>query len=106
MNKLDNATTEKLYSLTAPIGGGGTGFYYWGGTKWVLALGPQGPAGITGAIGSTGATGQTGQTGATGQSGANGSTGQTSLHWIGEKGGCIFFGIMNNKMFIFILFSV
>jgi len=42
------------------------GFYYYDGSAWVQAIGPQGPAGATGAAGATGPTGATGATGATG----------------------------------------
>jgi hypothetical protein len=42
------------------------GFYYYNGTAWVQAIGPQGPAGATGATGPAGATGATGATGPAG----------------------------------------
>jgi hypothetical protein len=42
------------------------GFYYYDGTAWVQAIGPQGPAGDTGAAGATGPAGATGATGPAG----------------------------------------
>ncbi|NTW31353.1 MAG: hypothetical protein HGB12_01740, partial [Bacteroidetes bacterium] len=42
------------------------GFYYWNGTQWIQAMGPQGPTGNNGAAGSTGATGLLGTGTATG----------------------------------------
>jgi hypothetical protein len=42
------------------------GFYYYDGTAWVQAIGPQGPAGATGAAGATGPAGATGATGPAG----------------------------------------
>ena len=45
------------------------GFYYYNGTAWVQAIGPQGPAGATGATGPAGATGATGPAGAAGADG-------------------------------------
>ena len=55
------------------------GFWYFNGTIWVQAIGPQGPAGAAGANGTTGATGPTGLTGAAGTNGATGVTGPTGL---------------------------
>lgn len=54
---------------------GTAGFWYFNGTAWVQAIGPQGPAGPTGATGATGATGPAGPTGATGATGATGPAG-------------------------------
>jgi len=51
------------------------GFYYWDGTKWVQAIGPQGTQGATGVAGADGATGVAGAQGATGVAGADGATG-------------------------------
>jgi len=63
-------------------------FFFWDGTMWVMAIGPQGPtgaagatgnAGLTGLTGATGPTGNTGLTGLTGLTGATGPTGNTGL---------------------------
>ena len=57
-------------------------FYFWDGSIWVLAIGPQGPAGIQGVAGATGLqgiTGTTGTTGATGATGLQGSQGNQGL---------------------------
>jgi hypothetical protein len=56
-----------VYQTDAPIG-----FWYYNGTSWVQAIGPQGSTGATGA---TGPQGPIGLTGATGPQGAIGSTG-------------------------------
>ena len=37
-------------------------FFFWDGTMWIMAIGPQGPAGLPGATGITGTTGITGAT--------------------------------------------
>jgi hypothetical protein len=60
------------------------GYYYWGGTQWVQAIGPAGSTGATGATG-TGATGATGGTGA-GTAGATGATGATGGTGVGTAG--------------------
>ena len=39
------------------VGGSGLGFYYWNGTQWIQAFGPQGLQGITGTTGAAGPTG-------------------------------------------------
>lgn len=52
-------------------------FWYWDGTQWIQAIGPQGPIGPTGSAGATGTTGSQGPTGPTGANGANGATGPT-----------------------------
>jgi hypothetical protein len=63
-------------------------FYYWDGTQWVMAIGPQGPTGPQGPAGATGLQGVTGPTGdqgipgitgPTGPEGAQGVTGATGL---------------------------
>ncbi|HNW90132.1 MAG TPA: hypothetical protein PKN48_10750 [Bacteroidales bacterium] len=64
-----------VYNTNASMTGGGTGFWYFNGTIWVQALGPQGIQGPTGAIGATGATGADGATGAQGIQGVPGATG-------------------------------
>jgi hypothetical protein len=82
------ATSLLIYSNTAPIGGGGAGFYYWNGSQWVQALGPTGPTGATGSQGIQGVTGATGSqgiqgvTGATGSQGIQGVTGATGSQGI------------------------
>jgi len=62
-------------------------FFYWDGTMWVMAIGPQGPTGATG----TGINGVTGPTGATGASGIGltgsiGPTGPTGVTGTGLTG--------------------
>lgn len=52
-------------------------FFFWDGTMWIMAIGPQGPAGLPGATGITGTTGITGATGSTGLTGTLGVTGPT-----------------------------
>jgi len=61
-----------VYQIDAPIG-----FWYYNGTSWVQAIGPQGPTGATGATGPQGPTGATGATGAQGPQGDPGATGAT-----------------------------
>lgn len=50
-------------------------FWYFDGTVWVQAIGPQGPAGPAGADGADGADGAPGATGPTGADGLPGATG-------------------------------
>jgi hypothetical protein len=64
---------------TGMTGGSGAGFYYWNGTQWIQALGPQGPTGPSGLPGSTGPQGMAGATGPQGIQGATGVTGPTGL---------------------------
>jgi len=59
-----------------------TQFWYFNGTIWVAAIGPQGPAGADGATGATGSTGETGLTGLTGATGATGPTGDQGIQGI------------------------
>jgi hypothetical protein len=61
-----------VYQTDAPIG-----FWYYNGTSWVQAVGPQGPTGPTGATGATGPQGPVGATGSQGPIGATGATGAT-----------------------------
>jgi hypothetical protein len=67
-----------VYQTDAPIG-----FWYYNGTAWVQAIGPQGLTGATGAsgpqgpVGATGAQGPVGATGAAGPQGPIGLTGAT-----------------------------
>ena len=74
------ATSLLVYNTNAAMVGGAVGFWYFNGTIWVQAIGPQGiqgPTGATGAAGAAGATGPAGPTGATGVAGAAGATGAT-----------------------------
>jgi hypothetical protein len=59
---------------------GGIGFYWWNGTQWVQAIGPQGPTGPAGANGTQGATGANGVQGATGPTGVQGIQGPTGAN--------------------------
>ena len=52
-------------------------FWYFDGTIWVQALGPQGPAGADGTNGTNGLDGATGPAGADGTNGTNGLDGAT-----------------------------
>lgn len=65
---------------------GTDGFWYYNGTTWTQAIGPQGIAGATGADGVTGSIGPTGPIGPTGLSAA-------PAHYIGELygGGVVFY---------------
>ncbi|HNW70907.1 MAG TPA: hypothetical protein PKI01_10925 [Bacteroidales bacterium] len=74
------ATSLLVYNTNAAMVGGAVGFWYFNGTIWVQAIGPQGiqgPTGATGAAGAAGATGPAGPTGATGAAGVAGATGAT-----------------------------
>ena len=87
-----------VFNTNAAMIGGAVGFWYFNGTIWVQALGPQGvqgpvgptgpqglqgvqgatgPQGIQGAVGATGATGTAGTNGSNGAIGATGVTGAT-----------------------------
>ncbi len=75
-------TSAQKTSIGSPATGllvyqtdGATGFWYYNGTIWVQAIGPQGPIGLTGATGATGATGPVGPQGPTGPAGPQGLTG-------------------------------
>ncbi|MDD3877557.1 MAG: hypothetical protein PHT69_13135, partial [Bacteroidales bacterium] len=50
-------------------------FWYFNGTIWVAAIGPQGPIGLTGPAGAVGPTGPMGLTGITGPTGPEGDMG-------------------------------
>ncbi|MDD3877723.1 MAG: hypothetical protein PHT69_13965 [Bacteroidales bacterium] len=52
-------------------------FWYYDGTGWVAAIGPQGPVGAQGPVGTAGITGATGSQGPTGLTGSQGPTGTT-----------------------------
>ncbi len=58
------------------------GFYYWDGSMWIQALGPQGPIGLTGPQGPIGLTGPQGPIGLTGAAGATGATGAQGIQGI------------------------
>ncbi len=64
------AVSLLVYNTNAAMAGGAEGFWYFNGTIWVQALGPQGIQGVQGATGPTGAQGIQGVTGATGADGA------------------------------------
>ncbi len=78
-----NPATSLLVYNTNPtmVNGTGVGFYYWDGTQWVQAIGPQGPTGAQGPQGPTGAQGLQGPTGAQGPQGPTGATGATGPTW-------------------------
>ncbi len=75
------AVSLLVYNTNASMVGGAVGFWYFDGTIWVQALGPQGIQGLVGATGATGAIGpqgiqgEAGATGATGAAGTNGTNG-------------------------------
>src|SRR5690606_27315433 len=71
------ATSLLVYNTNAAMTGGAVGYWYYDGTQWVQALGPQGPAGPAGATGPQGPAGPTGATGATGPAGPQGPAGPT-----------------------------
>jgi len=71
------ATSLLVFNTNAGMTGGEVGYWYWDGTQWVQAIGPQGPAGANGVTGSAGTAGVNGATGATGVAGATGSIGPT-----------------------------
>lgn len=71
------ATSLLVYNTNAAMTGGAVGYWYYDGTQWVQALGPQGPAGPAGAAGPAGPQGPAGPTGATGATGPAGPTGAT-----------------------------
>jgi len=69
------ATSLLVYNTNAAMVGGAVGFWYFNGSVWVQALGPQGIQGPVGATGPAGAAGATGPVGATGAAGATGPAG-------------------------------
>ncbi|HOV10763.1 MAG TPA: collagen-like protein, partial [Bacteroidales bacterium] len=75
------AVSLLVYNTNTAMSGGAVGFWYFNGTIWVQAIGPQGvpgitgPQGIQGPTGANGAIGETGATGATGPQGLPGVTG-------------------------------
>lgn len=83
------ATSLLVYNTNAAMAGGSIGFWYWDGTQWKQAIGPQGatgPAGNTGATGPTG-TGATGPTGNTGPTGPTGPVGCASANYVMKSNG-------------------
>jgi len=71
------ATSLLVYNTNAGMTGGAVGFWYYDGSVWAQAIGPQGIQGIPGQVGATGAQGMQGPTGATGAQGIQGPTGTT-----------------------------
>lgn len=66
------ATSLLVYNTNAGMTGGAVGFWYWDGTQWVQAIGPQGPIGATGATGPQGPQGPAGTNGTNGTNGVDG----------------------------------
>ncbi len=81
---LSPAVSLLVYNTNAAMIGGTVGFWYFNGTIWVQALGPQGAVGATGLQGLQGIQGVQGPAGATGATGANGATGAQGIQ--GELG--------------------
>jgi hypothetical protein len=77
------AVSLLVYNTNAGMSGGAVGFWYFNGSQWVQAIGPQGvvgatgPQGVPGIQGSAGATGAQGIQGNTGPQGVQGVTGAT-----------------------------
>ena len=71
------AVSLLVYNTNAAMTGGAVGFWYWDGTQWVQALGPQGPQGPQGPAGPQGPQGPQGPTGPAGPQGPQGPTGAT-----------------------------
>ena len=69
------ATSLLVYNTNAAMTGGAVGYWYYDGTQWIQALGPQGPAGPAGPAGPQGPAGPAGATGATGATGPQGPQG-------------------------------
>ena len=69
------ATSLLVYNTNAAMTGGAVGYWYYDGTQWVQALGPQGPAGPAGAAGPAGPQGPVGPAGAVGPAGPQGPAG-------------------------------
>ncbi|NTW33148.1 MAG: hypothetical protein HGB12_11070 [Bacteroidetes bacterium] len=59
------ATSLMVYNL-GTSGLSPAGFYYWNGSQWIQAIGPQGATGADGSVGATGVTGLLGAGSATG----------------------------------------
>jgi len=71
------ATSLMVYNTNAAMVGGAVGFWFFNGSVWVQALGPQGIQGPVGATGAQGIQGVQGPVGATGAAGAVGPMGPT-----------------------------
>ena len=71
------ASSLLVYNTNAAMVGGAVGFWFFNGSIWVQAIGPQGPQGIQGPVGATGAIGPQGAVGGTGANGPTGATGGT-----------------------------
>ena len=78
------ATSLLVYNTNAAMTGGAVGFWYFNGTIWVQAIGPQGPIGATGPQGVQGIQGTIGATGAQGLQGIQGPVGATGA--VGAQG--------------------
>ena len=76
------ATSLLVYNTNAAMTGGAVGFWYFNGTNWVQAIGPQGPIGATGPQGIQGLVGPVGATGAQGAQGLIGPVGATGAQGI------------------------
>jgi hypothetical protein len=53
-------TSLLVYNTNPAMIGGGLGFFYWDGTKWVQSMGPAGPVGPAGPAGAAGTAGTNG----------------------------------------------
>jgi len=83
------AVSLLVYNTNASMTGGAVGFWYFNGTTWIQALGPQGPQGTQGIQGPTGLTGANGATGAAGGTGATGPQGPQGIQGIQGPQGTI-----------------
>jgi len=72
---LSPAVSLLVYNTNIAMIGGAVGFWYFNGTIWVQALGPQGVQGPTGATGAAGITGPQGLQGVQGVAGPTGAQG-------------------------------
>ncbi len=72
---LNPAVSLLVYNTNASMVGGAVGFWYFDGTIWVQALGPQGIQGPAGATGPQGIQGDVGATGPQGLQGVPGAVG-------------------------------
>jgi len=78
------------------------GFWYFNGTLWVQAVGPQGATGAQGIAGATGAQGITGATVAAGTI-APGSNGQTLRYDISSNAWVANSNLYNTSLFLIII---
>ncbi|HPB24968.1 MAG TPA: tail fiber domain-containing protein [Bacteroidales bacterium] len=76
-----------VYNTNASMTGGAAGFFYFNGTIWVQAIGPQGVQGPTGPTGAQGIPGEIGPSGIQGIQGPTGETGPQGIPGIqGDPG--------------------